>query len=56
MAAQFVDHGEESSLPGFWLTLATILLPVLLMLIGSWADFLSAPEQRRERWIAPGRQ
>ena len=44
MAAQFVDHGEESSLPGFWLTLATILLPVALMLIGSWADFLSAPK------------
>jgi GntP family gluconate:H+ symporter len=44
MAAQFVDHGEEASLPGFGLTLATILLPVALMLIGSWADFLSAPK------------
>lgn len=44
MAAQFVDHGEESSLPSFGLTLATILLPVALMLIGSWADILSPPK------------
>jgi len=41
MAAQFVDHGEEASLPGFWITLATILLPVLLMLVGSCANFVS---------------
>jgi len=38
MAAQFIDHDPERSLPGFWLTLFTILFPVLLMLIGSWAD------------------
>jgi gluconate:H+ symporter, GntP family len=38
MAAEFVDHGSERSLPGFGITLLTILLPVLLMLIGSWAD------------------
>ena len=44
MAAQFVDHGEESSLPSFSLTLLTILLPVVLMLIGSWADILSRPK------------
>ncbi|MFP5225988.1 MAG: gluconate:H+ symporter [Acidobacteriota bacterium] len=37
MAAEFVDHGAERSLPGFGLTLSTILLPVALMLIGSWA-------------------
>jgi gluconate:H+ symporter, GntP family len=43
MAAQFVDHGEETSLPGFWITVATILLPVALMLLGSCANFLSAP-------------
>lgn len=42
MAAEFVDHGAERSLPGFGLTLFTILLPVALMLIGSWADALSA--------------
>ena len=38
MAAEFVDHGKERSLPSFGLSLATILLPVFLMLIGSWAD------------------
>ncbi|MGB7549618.1 MAG: gluconate:H+ symporter [Terracidiphilus sp.] len=42
MAAEFVDHGAESSLPSFGLTVFTILLPVLLMLIGSWADAVSA--------------
>ncbi len=44
MAAQFVDEGAERSLPGFGLTLLTILLPVFLMLMGSWADALSAPK------------
>jgi GntP family gluconate:H+ symporter len=44
MASQFVDHGKESSLPGFWLTLFTILFPVALMLVGSWADGLSTPK------------
>ena len=44
MAAQFVDHGSERSLPGFGLTLLTILLPVVLMLIGSWADAIAAPK------------
>ena len=52
ISAQFVDHesghesGHESerSLPSFGLTLFSILLPVLLMLIGSWADAVSAPK------------
>jgi GntP family gluconate:H+ symporter len=44
MAAQFVDHGTERSLPSFWLALITILFPVLLMLVGSWADALSTPK------------
>ena len=38
IAAEFVDHGQERSLPNFWLTISTILLPVFLMLVGSWAD------------------
>ena len=38
MAAEFVDHDEEKKLPGFGLTLFTILLPVALMMVGSWAD------------------
>ncbi|MDR3772997.1 MAG: gluconate:H+ symporter [Terracidiphilus sp.] len=44
MAAEFVDHGNEQSLPGFWLTLFTILFPVILMLAGSWADGISTPK------------
>ncbi|HEX7727530.1 MAG TPA: gluconate:H+ symporter [Terracidiphilus sp.] len=43
MAEDFVSHDEERTLPSFGLTVFTILLPVLLMLIGSWADTLSAP-------------
>ena len=38
MAEDFADHHPGRSLPGFWITIASILLPVLLMLIGSWAD------------------
>ena len=43
MAAQFVDHGSERSLPSFSLTLLTILLPVLLMLLGSVANAVTRP-------------
>jgi GntP family gluconate:H+ symporter len=46
MAAQFASHDEERSLPSFGLTLLTILLPVLLMLIGSWADAVATPGSR----------
>lgn len=38
MADEFLDHGAKRSLPGFGLTLFTVLLPVFLMLIGSWAS------------------
>jgi GntP family gluconate:H+ symporter len=44
MAAEFVDEGKERSRPGFWLTLFTILFPVVLMLVGSWADGISTPK------------
>jgi len=43
MADQFVDHGSERSLPGIWLSLISVLFPVLLMLIGSWADAIAKP-------------
>jgi gluconate:H+ symporter, GntP family len=50
LAAQFVDtsehQGEKRELPGFGVTLFTILLPVILMLIGSWADLVSTPKTR----------
>jgi gluconate:H+ symporter, GntP family len=43
MADQLTGHDERRNLPGFWLSVLTILLPILLMLVGSWADALSAP-------------
>ena len=43
MAADFVDHSEHRVLPGFGITIGTILLPVLLMILGSWADAVSTP-------------
>ena len=43
MAAEFVEHDANRSLPSFGLTLFTILLPVFLMLVGSWADSIAAP-------------
>jgi len=43
MADQLSGRDERRALPGFWLSMLTILLPVALMLIGSWADALSAP-------------
>ncbi|WP_206997044.1 GntT/GntP/DsdX family permease [Trinickia mobilis] len=47
MAQQFVEAANArtaQSLPGFGITLLTVLLPVLLMLVGSWADLLVAPK------------
>ncbi|ACC71750.1 GntP family permease [Paraburkholderia phymatum] len=47
LAAQFIDteHKEGTrDLPGFGITLFTILLPVILMLVGSWADLVFAPK------------
>jgi GntP family gluconate:H+ symporter len=42
MADQLTHHKPGRALPGFWLSVFTILLPVILMLVGSWADALSA--------------
>jgi len=38
-------HGQapDDALPGFGITVATLLLPVALMLLGGWADVLAAP-------------
>ncbi|GAB2907717.1 GntP family permease [Paraburkholderia jirisanensis] len=49
LAAQFVDSAEKTEkslhdLPSFGVTLFTILLPVILMLIGSWADLVFTPK------------
>jgi GntP family gluconate:H+ symporter len=44
IAAQFIDDAPKRDLPSFGLTVATILLPIALMLIGSWADIFSTPQ------------
>ncbi|MBT1540032.1 GntP family permease [Ralstonia solanacearum] len=41
---QFVENDRNRELPPFGITLFTILLPVVLMLIGSWADLLTTPK------------
>lgn len=41
-----LESRPDRELPGFGLTLATLLLPVLLMLVGGWADLLAAPDTR----------
>jgi GntP family gluconate:H+ symporter len=38
MAEQFVDRDPARNLPGFGTSVAMILLPVVLMMAGSWAD------------------
>lgn len=43
LAAQFIDSRTTRRLPDFGPTLATVLSPVALMLIGSWADLFSTP-------------
>jgi gluconate:H+ symporter, GntP family len=43
MAEEFVEHDTKRVLPGFALSISTILLPVVLMLLGSWAGYLTAP-------------
>jgi len=46
LISQFVDKDKSAAreLPSFGITLVTILLPVVLMLIGSWADLIVAPK------------
>jgi gluconate:H+ symporter, GntP family len=44
MAKQFIEQDAARAtqkLPGFGITLVTVLLPVFLMLLGSWADLIS---------------
>jgi GntP family gluconate:H+ symporter len=43
MADQLTRRDERRTLPGFWISVLTIVLPVMLMLIGSSADTFSAP-------------
>ena len=47
MEAALLDEGHsripDDQLPGFGITLATLLLPVALMLLGGWADQIATP-------------
>jgi GntP family gluconate:H+ symporter len=43
MAEQFVEDQTQQKLPGIGISLFTILFPILLMMMGSWADAVSAP-------------
>lgn len=46
IADQFVEETPRENMPSFPLTLATILLPIVLMLAGSWADAFTVPQTR----------
>ena len=49
MAEEFAEHDTNRDLPGFAISLATILLPVVLMMAGSWADLLAKPGSATNR-------
>lgn len=51
MAAEFVDHTDEQNLPSFALTLLSLLLPVLLMLMGSLANTLFPASSNANHWL-----
>ncbi|WP_028225511.1 GntT/GntP/DsdX family permease [Paraburkholderia ferrariae] len=54
LAQQFVEEGQarmKQALPGFGITLLTVLLPVVLMLLGSWADLLVAPKTKANDFL-----
>jgi gluconate:H+ symporter, GntP family len=42
VGAEFADSKAKGEMPGFAITVSTILLPVVLMLIGSWANTFAA--------------
>lgn len=41
MADQLAGHSSGRGMPGFGITITTILLPIVLMLIGGWADLVT---------------
>jgi GntP family gluconate:H+ symporter len=43
IADQLTTRDASHALPGFWISILTILFPVLLMLTGSWADVFTVP-------------
>ena len=49
MADEFAEQEPDRRFPGFAISMATILLPVLLMLLGSWAGVLTTPGSRANK-------
>jgi GntP family gluconate:H+ symporter len=49
MAEQFLEHDANRALPGFGISVTTILLPVVLMLLGSFAGTLAPPSSAANR-------
>lgn len=43
IAEQFLTRDPKTKLPSFGLTVATVLFPLLLMMLGSWTDTFFAP-------------
>src|ERR1700735_67478 len=43
MEKQFVEQAPNRALPGFAISITTVLLPVVLMLLGSWAGVFAQP-------------
>jgi GntP family gluconate:H+ symporter len=46
IAEQFIEQAPRKELPSFGITVGTILFPIILMLVGSWADTFTAPQTR----------
>jgi len=46
IAEQFIEQAPRRDLPGFGITVGTILFPIILMLVGSWADAFTTPQTR----------
>jgi gluconate:H+ symporter, GntP family len=51
MAEEFAEHEADRALPGFTISVTTILLPVFLMLLGSWAGILTAQGSAANRTL-----
>jgi GntP family gluconate:H+ symporter len=51
MADQFVKERDEQDMPGFGITLFTVLLPVILMLLKAFADIFLPAEALARQWL-----
>jgi GntP family gluconate:H+ symporter len=49
---EFVEMDGTRELPSFGIALTTLLLPVLLMLVGTWADLLTTPGSGANQLLA----